>query len=442
MMKQEVIMIGSYTFADYINDYYLTLLLLASLVVLLIVNHGAKITGLNYIRPIIGIVFSLTLLEALEDACDAYQWNYRILYFKTAMVYWLYPLCALLELKLIAPIRHKFLLLLPYLVYSFLVALDLFGTRIIYWFSEQHNYDHGPLAALPVVVVCFYVILLGIYSVVYISKGHRTRGAIALFMTVSSVITAIGERVGFARGFTESVTALEILIYYFFLASIDYSKTQSALFESRLDLERQRNKLLVAQMQPHFIFNSLATIQALCYTDSEAAADCIEVFGSYLRANIDSISSDDLIRFSDEVKHIEQYVKLEKASTDVNINVIYELAVQDFMIPPLTVQPIVENAIKHGALTRRDGTGFVKIQTEEVGGRIRITVTDNGTGASLTKKQKEHHSVGIQNVRQRLTLKCGGTLKQNITHRNGAVSVIEIPKITEKEEAHVHYWGG
>lgn len=67
-----------------------------------------------------------------------------------------------------------------------------------------------------------------------------------------------------------------------FLASIDLSKTQTALFENRLDLERQRNKLLVAQMQPHFIFNSLATIQALCYTDSEAPADYIEVFGDYV----------------------------------------------------------------------------------------------------------------------------------------------------------------
>ena len=434
-------MIDGYTFADYINEFYLTLLLLASLVMLLIVNRDAKIAGLRYIWLIVGIVFTLTINAALEKKlCDAYQWNYRILYFKTAISYWLYPLAVLLELMLVAPIRNQLLIKLPYLLYAILVGIDLFDTRLIYYFEENHSFHGGTLHFLPSAMTCFYVILLGYYSIFYIGKGHRTRGVIALFMTVTSVITAVGESVGYSQGFSESVMALELLIYYFFLASISLSKTETQLYENRLDLERQRNKLLVAQMQPHFIFNSLATIQALCYTDSEAAADCINVFGDYLRANIDSISSDDLITFSSELKHIEQYVKLEKAGTDIHINMIYELEVQDFMIPPLTIQPIVENAIKYGALTRRDGTGYVRIRTEEIGEKIRITVTDNGIGASLTKKQKEHHSVGIQNVRQRLTLKCGGTLEQNITHHNGAVSVIEIPKITEKEGAYVHYW--
>lgn len=205
------------------------------------------------------------------------------------------------------------------------------------------------------------------------------------------------------------------------------------LEQSKRELEQSKVRLLVAQIQPHFIFNCLATIQALCYVDSKSAADSINVFGDYLRANIDSISSDDFISFSSEMKHVEQYVKLERISTDISINVIYELEIQDFMIPPLTIQPIVENAIKHGALTRRDGSGMVKIRTEEIEDKIRITITDNGKGASLTKKQKEHQSVGIQNVSQRLALKCSGTLKQKISE-NGAVSVIEIPRITEKEK--------
>ena len=124
---------------------------------------------------------------------------------------------------------------------------------------------------------------------------------------------------------------------------------------------------------------------------------------------------------------MNQYVKLEKASTDVEINVIYDLEVRDFKIPPLTVQPVVENSIKHGALTRRDGTGVVKIKTDETNERIRIIVSDNGIGASLNEKQKEHKSVGTQNVRQRLAILCGGTLDVNISE-NGTVSVITIPK--------------
>ncbi|MBR1384045.1 MAG: sensor histidine kinase, partial [Ruminococcus sp.] len=102
--------------------------------------------------------------------------------------------------------------------------------------------------------------------------------------------------------------------------------------------------------------------------------------GDYLRANIDSLSSDKPIRFESELDHINHYVTLEKASTDVDFTMIYELNIRNFNIPPLTIQPIVENAIKHGALTRRDGSGVVKIRTEEKDGNIIITVTDNGAG--------------------------------------------------------------
>ena len=180
-------------------------------------------------------------------------------------------------------------------------------------------------------------------------------------------------------------------------------------------------------MQPHFIFNSLATIQSLCYTDGEAAADCIDVFGDYLRANIESLSSDKPIPFDDELKHIQKYIELERAAIDFGFDVTFELGVTGFMIPPLTVQPIAENAIKHGALTRRDGTGKVTIKTEDKGESIVITISDNGTGANLTDKQKEHRSVGIENAKKRLAVQCGGTLGVSIGE-NGCTAVITLPK--------------
>ncbi|MBP0974536.1 MAG: histidine kinase, partial [Oscillospiraceae bacterium] len=345
---------------------------------------------------------------------------------KTTLVYWLYPLTALIELNVVVPIRRKLLISLPYLLNLVLAGIDLFGTGMIYYFGKDHAYHGGPLALLPIITLCVYILLLGIHSAIYLAGGDRSKGVFALFITATAVLTAIGEEMGFARGFSESATALELLVYYFFLSSIHFSETQTKLYESHIDLERQRNKLLVAQMQPHFIFNALAAIQSLCYTDSEAAAEYIQIFGEYLRSNIDSISSDDFITFESELAHIGQYVMLEKASTEININVIYELNVKDFMIPPLTIQPIVENAIKYGALSRRDGTGTVKIFTEEKDGMVCITVSDNGSGTSMTKKQKEHRSVGIENVKQRLALKCKGTLVMNRTE-TGMISTISIP---------------
>lgn len=416
----------------YITNNYVTLLLLAAISMLLIINRRMKIAEMRYAWIIIGIIFMLTICEAAEDICDACGLSIKILYVKSAFVYWLYPLIAMLELYLVVPVKHKLLIAVPYFVNFVIVFIDLFDTRMVYYFGAEHNFIGGPLRTLPIAVLCFYIVMLGINSTIILKAGYRAKGIIAMFMTVTSVLTALGERFGYASGMTEEVTAAEILVYYFFLAAINYSETQEKLYMSRIELEQQRLKLLVVQMQPHFIFNSLAAIQSLCYTNSEAAADCIGVFGDYLRANIDSLASDEPISFTAELEHIEQYISLEKAGIDVTFTVIYELGIRDFKVPPLTVQPIVENAVKHGALTRRDGTGFVKIKTEKTDSEICITISDNGVGAALTSKQREHQSVGIDNVKKRLAIQCGGTLEMNIT-KNGSESVIKIP-INEKSE--------
>ncbi len=414
----------------------MTLLMLAALTMLLIVNRRMKINGLQYYGALMLIVLGLTVAEAAEDICDAYMLDVRILYVKSAFVYWLYPLTAMLGLYLVVPLRYKLLWSIPYLVNFVLVFIDIFDTRMIYYFRPDHGFQTGPLRMLPIAVLSFYITALGFYSVLILKSGYRSKGVIAIFMTVTSEVTAIGESKAFAAGHSETVTVMELIVYYFFLAAINYSETQTKLYESRIELEQERNKLLVAQIQPHFIFNSLVTIQSLCYTDGDAAADYIDVFGDYLRANIDSLSSDKPIRFESELDHINHYVTLEKASTDVDFTMIYELHVRNFNIPPLTIQPIVENAIKHGALTRRDGSGVVKIRTEEQDANIIITVTDNGAGknAALTEKQKEHRSVGIENARQRLAMQCGGTLEVEISD-SGARAVIVIPKNTETEDS-------
>ncbi|MCR5121133.1 MAG: histidine kinase [Ruminococcus sp.] len=420
-------------FEELIKNYYITFMLLAGLVLILIANRRNKIEGVQYVWAVTGLVFTLTLLENLEKWCDVYDKPVWILYFKAAVAYLTHPLLIIMQLYFIAPVKRKLLLLIPYFVDAVFVVADLFGLHNIYGYRDDHHFAPGDLHVLPAVVLCFYMILLMYYSLRFIQQKDYSRGVLVIFVSFSSMAATLLEYWNIIPGHTTEIAVIEILIYYFYLAAVGYSKTQKTLYESKLELERQRNKLLVMQMQPHFIFNALATIQSLCYTDSNAAAECIEVFGDYLRANIDSIASEDLIEFESELKHIDHYIQLEKASTDIPFCVIYELNIRNFSIPALTVQPIVENAIKHGALTRRDGSGFVKIKTEETDEDIIITVTDNGKGAALTTKQKEHKSVSTENVRKRLALQCGGSLDISISE-NGAVSVIRIPKSWQNRE--------
>ncbi|MBR4347194.1 MAG: hypothetical protein IKP75_09750, partial [Oscillospiraceae bacterium] len=111
-----VIPLLTYTFGTYIQDNYITLLLLSALIIMLIGNWKMKISGTNYEWLIIGITLAITVLQAVELMCDRYGWSHRILYYKCAATYWLYPLAAMLELYLVAPIKHKFLMAIPYAV--------------------------------------------------------------------------------------------------------------------------------------------------------------------------------------------------------------------------------------------------------------------------------------------------------------------------------------
>ena len=146
--------------------------------------------------------------------------------------------------------------------------------------------------------------------------------------------------------------------------------------------------------------------------------------------------ADKPLPFSMELEHIKQFISLEKAGADVDFEVIFDLKATVFMIPPLTVQPIVENAIKHGALTRHDGTGKVIVKTEESDDDVTITITDNGIGADLTDIQKEHYNVGIENARKRLEILCKGTLEISLSE-DGCIAVIKLPKASKKAEASI-----
>ena len=194
------------------------------------------------------------------------------------------------------------------------------------------------------------------------------------------------------------------------------------------DLEIQHARMLTEQIQPHFIFNVLMSIQNLCYQDADAAADCIAQFAGYLRGNMTALTAERLIPFETELEHIREYEALEHACTDMPFTLAYSLGITGFEIPALTVQPIVENAIKHGALSRRDGSGRAELKTELVGQFIRITVTDNDIGtSSLTEQQKSHRSIGLKNAENRLKVQCGGTMSVSFGAEGGKI-VILIPE--------------
>ena len=187
----------------------------------------------------------------------------------------------------------------------------------------------------------------------------------------------------------------------------------------------QRIRIMVSQIQPHFLYNTLSTIQALCDTDPMVAKQTVEKFGLYLRQNIASLSQEALIPLEQELAHTQIYVDIEKLRFE-NIEVRYDIQAVDFAVPALTLQPLVENAIRHGVRGREKGVVSIAVRRRD--GFYEIAVEDNGQGFDVKRIDGLSQShIGIRNVRERVERMCGGTVTVESTIDRGTTVTIQIP---------------
>jgi sensor histidine kinase YesM len=193
------------------------------------------------------------------------------------------------------------------------------------------------------------------------------------------------------------------------------------------ELARSRISTLMSQIHPHFIYNTLGSIEQLCELDPPKAAKLVNDFSKYLRGNFGEIDNHRLIRVSKELEHTEYYIGIEKVRFP-DIEFITEMDCCDFSIPALTIQPIVENAVKHGTSKKRGG-GTVIISTAEDKDFYIIKVSDTGCGFDPAKPKNDgKRHVGIENVRQRLANMCNGSLTIESEIGVGTVATVKIPK--------------
>ena len=185
---------------------------------------------------------------------------------------------------------------------------------------------------------------------------------------------------------------------------------------------------MISQMQPHFLYNSLAVIEALCEEDPGLAARAIGEFSEYLRENIGFADKSGPVSFSEELNHIKTYVWLEKLRFPSKLNIEFDIGCTSFLVPALSVQPMVENAIKHGVCKKKDG-GTVRIGSFETGEHYIVSVADDGIGfdAAVHADDGRKH-LGIENTRYRIKEMVGGSLTIESTPGKGTKVIIRIPK--------------
>ncbi len=175
---------------------------------------------------------------------------------------------------------------------------------------------------------------------------------------------------------------------------------EQKIVEQKMDDTIMQTDLIISELQPHFIFNSLTNIKYLITKKPEVAVEAIDKFTKYLRRNLDTITNQDLITFEEELEHTRTYLWLEQLRFG-DLKIEYSIDEDQFLIPPLSLQPIVENAVRHG-VTKKVGGGTIKIMVREDEHCYKITVIDDGIGFNTKELDDEVANAGILDIRKRL----------------------------------------
>ena len=301
-----------------------------------------------------------------------------------------------------------------------MLASIMFSDSIIY-FTPDGQYHPGalyPLFLLPLLAV----MLLNLACAI------RYRARLSRKTFLSFIIAILPMTVTLPLQMFFDVYAL-IDISFVISALSMYSLILSDQIEQDLSRQReianQRASIMVLQMRPHFIYNTMTSIYCLCGQNPQLARKVIMDFTTYLRKNFTAIASETPIPFSAELEHTRAYLAVEQAQYEDSLLVDYDTPHIWFRVPPLTLQPIVENAIKHGRDPYADPLR-ISIRTRKTASGSEIVVEDNGRGFDPDDESEPH--IALANIKQRLRVMCRGEMMVIQSKEGGTVIKVIVPR--------------
>ena len=313
-------------------------------------------------------------------------------------------------------------------IWALYLALLIYNqfTGVFFFIDDDNVYSRGPYYP-QLLVPLVLVMALNLAALWQKRKKLSSRQGIAFTIYAAAPMTAM---------------LLQILLHKYYLILLGTTIGAIAMlyyiirdqtewyYAQQLENTQLKIDIMLSQIQPHFLYNSLGAIRYLCDHDPKAAGELTDKFARYLRGNMSALRDDGEIAFSQELEHTKIYLEIEKVRYEDALQIEYDVTCTDFRLPTLTLQPIVENAVRHGARGKR-GVGTVSIATREYPDRYEITVTDDGPGfdpdAPVLPDDGRAH-IGIQNVRERLDRVSGGVLRIESEKGRGTVAAIIIPK--------------
>ena len=352
-------------------------------------------------------------------------------------------------------------ILTPILSAFFLSFLTYYCLRIFYSLSSQlsflglaavfiiyvieiilHNIlDNSSIIqstdSFTVICIILFAITSGYIGIAKKKKHAFWLGTAMLFLITAAIFLHIRIK-GYQYSSTLYIYPICICIYWI-IVSIYMRKLQleneEELFAEKVknfETNQEKNQLLLNQIKPHFIYNCLSNIKYLYKHDVELADKAMVSFTNYLRHNIDHLGVNTPIPFTREMNNIQNYLSLAEIRYNNAFKVEYNIEFDDFNIYPFTLQPLVENAVKHG-VSHMKGEGLIEFGVYQEGDVIVITIWDNGKGFdssafNSTDPNAAKH-VGLMNTIDRIQRYLNGTIHIESTLGNGTMITITFPMI-------------
>ena len=348
------------------------------------------------------------------------------------IVSYIFLFCESLFSSLILPVLNRFLLYcaeknvhknpmvyitdLLWAVYFVLLVTAQF-TKWIYYYTPDNEYFRGPL--YPVLLVPLVLLMaVNLFALFYyraeLSRRYRIAFTVYFLVPLLCMVVQMFYSDVLMTVLGSAVSAL-IMLWIIALEQVERQIAQAN------EISKQRASIIILQMRPHFIYNTMMSIYYLCKQNPDKAQQVTLEFTDYLRSNFTAIAGENAIPFTDELKHTQAYLSVEQAQHEDNLFVKFDTPHTMFRVPPLTLQPLVENAVKHGM--DPDGNPLnISVTTRQTPSGSEIIVEDDGPGFSSTDNNDLH--IALENIRQRLEMMCKGQLE--IAPRDGGGTVVKV----------------
>jgi two-component system LytT family sensor kinase len=311
-----------------------------------------------------------------------------------------------------------------FILFAYWVAIAPLVIRVMREFPLQRGSFGKNISVQLICVVAFGVIYLtywwaaNMFVIRYIGPNRFEYSPLLSFLRAAALLAL-------ANGFFRYYIPMAAVGYVSFYRDL-WRKQELQTVSLRNEVARAKLQVLRLRLQPHFLFNTLNSISSLIHEDAKAADKMLNLLSDLLRMTLESGDQEQQVPLRVELDHLRKYLEIEQIRFGPRINVQYDIALEclDIPVPYLLLQPIAENAVRHGVARRVSG-GAILVSIGCDQRTLKIVIADNGPGFAQGTLSEGGHRIGVSSTQSRLKAVYGeaASIHLNSTHEGTRVSI-------------------